>query len=654
MSNVDGSSDRYLPDAVSSGRAHPEIEEQLAAYTAGALSPVDRQRIMAHLKVCPACSQALAEVWRVRRLLRALADPPVRTEATPSLADAVMARLAEAGEAREAGPDGDDAPVDIWMSLEDEDVAIAPDQYVERPVLDEPGVLSPDFRPIPPPGYGRGRARDEWGLPSGGSAGENSPMDRHPSSGVDDRPAASVSTRSWRDSAPAYPRLTRWSGYSAVAATAAIILLGALVLGVLGSHLRALDPGGAPAPATPTPHPADSQSALLPRGAVSSISMVSPSEGWAVGPVAPDGSNILLHYTGGHWVRARDVVPGVALSSVSMDSAQDGWAVGADKKQNIGVLLHYTAGHWVRASDAFPNVELSSISMHAADDGWAAGVTLVTGQPTAVGTAQVAGQPTGVVLHYTGGHWIRVQTPISQFSAGKVQALAANDVWIVVSLRKDQTGQLQSALLHYYDGVWSVISSPAGIDDLSMLSDDEGWATSLYSGIVHYQAGRWTVAATLTAGQLFALQMFSPNEGWAVGDANQCVTVEGVGPCYDPVRGTNTSPQGMFIMRYDGNSWTQVPGPAASGISELSSIAIVSSGEVWAGGDETPASSKTPVATPTPAGISGVSSDQTPASSDTPMATATPAPISGIGAITVAILLHYSNGQWERVPLPVN
>lgn len=653
MSNVDGSSDRYLPDAASSGHAHPEIEKQLAAYTASALPLVDRQRIMAHLKVCPACAQALAEVWRVRGLLRTLADVPTHPESAPSLADAVMARLAEAGEAREAGL-GDDAPVDIWTSLEDEDVAIAPDQYVERPVLDEPGVLSPDFRPIPPPGYGRGRARDEWRLPSGGSAGENSPTDRHPSSGVDDRPVASVSARRRRDSTPEYPRLTRWSGYSAVAATAAIILLGALVLGVLGSHLRALGPGGAPAPGgTPTPTPAASQSALLPHSAVSSISMVSPTEGWAVGPVAPDGSNILLHYTGGHWVRARDVVPGVALSSVSMGSAQDGWAVG-ETKQNIGVGVpfHYTAGHWVRASDAFPNVNLSSISMRAADDGWAAGATLVTGQPTAVGTAQVTGQPTGVVLRYTGGHWIQVQTPISQFSAGKVQTLAANDVWIAVWLHRDQTGQLsQSALLHYHDGVWSVISSPAFISDFSMLSDDEGWAISPYSGIVHYQAGRWTIAATLTAGQLLALQMFSPNEGWAVGDANSCVSVDGVGPCYDPVRGTNTSPQGMFIMRYDGNSWTQVPGPAASGQTELSSIAIVSSGEVWAGGFEAPAPSKTPVAKATPS-----SASKTPVATggdETPGAKATPS-FNDINYTPVAILLHYSNGQWERVPVPVN
>ncbi len=136
-----------------------------------------------------------------------------------------------------------------------------------------------------------------------------------------------------------------------------------------------------------------------------------------------------------------------------------------------------------------------------------------------------------------------------------------------------------------------------------------------------------------------------------MGDANSCVSVDGVGPCYDPVRGTNTSPQGMFIMRYDGNSWTQVPGPAASGQTELSSIAIVSSGEVWAGGFEAPAPSKTPVAKATPS-----SASKTPVATggdETPGAKATPS-FNDINYTPVAILLHYSNGQWERVPVPVN
>jgi hypothetical protein len=645
MSDVEGSSGRYLPDGVSLGRAHPEIEEQLAAYTAGALGPVERQRVMAHLEGCPACGQALAEVCRVRRLLRTLADTPTSVESAPSVADAVMARLADAGAAGAAWPEADPTPSGTWALLEDEATAGTPDPSLSRPVLDEPGVLSPDFRPAPPLGNGRGRARDEWWLLSGGSEGEDYPMARLMPRNVDDRLPVPAPARSRRDGAPAYPAATRWNGFAAVAATAAIMLMSALVLGVLGPHLRALGPGGGPTPSgTATPTPAGSQAALLPHGAVSSISMVSAAEGWAVGPVSPGGSSILLHYTSGKWVRARDVFPRVVLTSVSMDSAQDGWAVGWDVKAVAGIFLHYTGGHWVVASDSFLGMELHSIAMRSADDGWAVGV--------------MRDQFTGVVLHYTGGHWTQVQPPFPAFSGMKVQPLSSEDVWVVALLHPDQTGHSRSVLLHYQNGAWSSIwygpgSPQSAVSDIAMFPDGEGWATSYDDKILHYQAGELTEAAS-TAGQMLALQMSSPNEGWAVGSIDT------------PLRR-------VFIMRYDGKSWTQVPGPAALGKSELTSVAIVSSGEIWAGGDEALSSGATPVTTSAPAsvsGVSGVSGQQTPAPDGTPVvpATPTPAPLSGgapaatatplpasmAGTTTVAILFHYSNGRWEQVPLPVS
>lgn len=94
---------------------------------------------------------------------------------------------------------------------------------------------------------------------------------------------------------------------------------------------------------------------------LTSVAMVSPTEGWAVG----DNGNI-IHQMDGTWT-AVNRLTNEFLTSVAMVSANEGWAVG-----NSGTILHYTNGAWTRIKG--PNADsLNAVAMVSANEGWAVG-----------------------------------------------------------------------------------------------------------------------------------------------------------------------------------------------------------------------------------------------------------------------------------------
>jgi hypothetical protein len=232
------------------------------------------------------------------------------------------------------------------------------------------------------------------------------------------------------------------------------------------------------------------------------------------------------------------------------------------------------------SGDTYAGVSLTDIAMDAHDDGWAVGAH----------ADQTSG---GVVLHYSGGRWDLVPTPPIPFAGVRVWAFSPSDALVLAALPSER-----SALLRYKNGAWTETASPRGITDMSVLSTDDVWATCFDGHILHGHGGRWT---TYTIGgqqsglgtQPLAISMLSASDGWAAGL-------------------TNATPQGMFLARFDGHAWTRVQGPAASGPTEIHSIAMVSPNEGWAGGDL----------------------------------------LSGAGV--EAVLLHYLNGQWETTPAPAS
>ena len=93
--------------------------------------------------------------------------------------------------------------------------------------------------------------------------------------------------------------------------------------------------------------------------ALDALSMVSADEGWATGEVNPDiddtslpSAAILYHLVNGQWQRLPQTYPGEELTSLSMDSPSDGWAGGWGWLGSPVIattrplILHYTGGAW--------------------------------------------------------------------------------------------------------------------------------------------------------------------------------------------------------------------------------------------------------------------------------------------------------------------
>lgn len=111
---------------------HAEVQALLVDYTAGELAERELVRVEHHLRHCAVCQRALAEVQRMRALLRLLASSPVQEAASPSsLADAIVEHLPAPGTPREDAS----GAFDLYDAEWEEDIVL-PDEntsYTREP-----------------------------------------------------------------------------------------------------------------------------------------------------------------------------------------------------------------------------------------------------------------------------------------------------------------------------------------------------------------------------------------------------------------------------------------------------------------------------------------------------------------------------------------
>ncbi len=308
--------------------------------------------------------------------------------------------------------------------------------------------------------------------------------------------------------------------YLAMLATAAVVLLSALVFGTLATRLHSNASPGATSSPTPT---FTSMATPATEGALQTV------------PALPESASVV---------------------SISMVSAGDGWAA-ARVPNGDAVLLRYADGRWTPSGNSFGDTYLTDISMDSHDDGWAVGAR--------------GDQVTGVVLHYTGGSWTQVQTPNIEFAGARVWALSPSQALVLATLPKGMSGSTGSMLLRYDNGAWIEIASPRGISGATLLATDDLWATCWDGDILHYQGGQWTTytISGLTpgqGGQPLSISMTSDTDGWLGGF-------------------TNFGPDGMFLAHFHAETWARVTGPAATNPTDINTIAMLPTGEAWAGGD---------------------------------------------------------------------
>ena len=125
----------------------------------------------------------------------------------------------------------------------------------------------------------------------------------------------------------------------------------------------------------------------------------------------------------------------------------------------------------------------------------------------------------------------------------------------------------------HYDGTRWQSAMPAGspsasMQDIDMITPEEGWAVGARGTILHYNGSGWAaVDSPAPNAMLNAIDMVSAQEGWAVG--------------YD-----DSGTKGV-ILHYSKGVWTRLPSIPSSGDLYLNDISMVSLDEGWAVGTET-------------------------------------------------------------------
>ncbi|HEX5439246.1 MAG TPA: hypothetical protein VFW76_00050 [Ktedonobacterales bacterium] len=365
------------------------------------------------------------------------------------------------------------------------------------------------------------------------------------------------------------------SGLGAVAVVVVLLGMAALLFGGrlgLGVGSR----GGPPRPSFPGTH-----------GLFADVSMVSPTEGWAMAQVTktPDGKSTpnavtFYHYQNGLWTPEtvtlsadaatvlRKGGPGGFNGTISMDSATDGWAV-ANDFNNGSVLFHFSDGKWQEVQQDGPHANLTGIQALSATSVWTYSSTSYYGQIPSV-------------YHFNGTQW--TQQTLSGMTVQSrlvtMQVASDNLGWAIASTSGDYANPNYTVYQYAGNNTWTTHSTlNAGnlgeISGLAMASSDEGWAfgpraidgpSSVTAGkpvpqvLYHYSGGKWrSVPLQFTSGGAFVtlqkIVMRSAHDGWIIAQEQNMrpgVTASGI-------------EKHTLLLHYDGSTWTEAQAPDVGG-----------------------------------------------------------------------------------------
>lgn len=292
-------------------------------------------------------------------------------------------------------------------------------------------------------------------------------------------------------------------------------------------------------------------------GAVVSVSMVSPTDGWALGDATGQRSGTvqnsiaLYHYDGSQWTLKQQVSDfpiyggNNSPASLTMLSATDGWAF-----DEPGHLLHYDGTAW--RPSAFTTagsqriLQVLALDMVSPNEGWAAAL-LGSNSP----------QATLGFLRYDGQRWTVEPDIISlpgldmnMMTISGISVAPGGDVWAAGWAGEMVTQGTETPvglIFRRVDGVWRLTNK---------LNQPDAAVQIVPRDIL----------------------MLGPDNGWIVGDTDQTTTATEIGGATTSMTTTHA-----LLLHYDGARWTQVPAPLASptGSDHLQGITATGPESLW-------------------------------------------------------------------------
>jgi hypothetical protein len=272
-------------------------------------------------------------------------------------------------------------------------------------------------------------------------------------------------------------------------------------------------------------------------GSVFTISMDSPTDGWA-------GGKTFYHYTNGQWEQV--CVPGASngVSKIVMLSANDGWAVvGGDQADSSAAaykFMHYQNGVWTPVTMPFPST-IADFAFDSTGHGWVVGSN-------------------GEFGSYANGQWQQeLPIPFPGIDLFKISAVSPDDLW-VAGRPQHPTLTTPAVLLHFNGHNWQQVAVPGlnGYGDgpfdeeqppIDMVNATEGWlpfwtqrGNNDVASLLHYTNGQWQQVALPVhhLGIMYAAN-FSSTDGWL--------------NCTDINSGAQSTVH-VYLLRYHNGVWT--------------------------------------------------------------------------------------------------
>ena len=283
------------------------------------------------------------------------------------------------------------------------------------------------------------------------------------------------------------------------------------------------------------------------------------------------------------------------LSEVSVLSPTDVWVVGskyvpvANSNETQTVAMHWNGSAWTSVPSPSPTpypgggwADFQTVHAVSTNDVWAAGGQRIAAPDGFVGTHLM-------VQHWNGSQWSIVPAPVTIGGSGNfiddIEVVAADDIWFVGDWLKfppSSSAEKRALAMHWDGSGFTIFDTPFfdnapigghGLTAISAVSSNDIWAVGgghdgdyvNFSQIVHWDGQQWSQKPGPTAGSFHRLY-----DVQAV-SANE---VYAIGDYQDA-----SGYHGLF-MRWDGASWTRLPDPPVGG----SSIEVLSPTQIYVGG----------------------------------------------------------------------
>jgi len=334
-----------------------------------------------------------------------------------------------------------------------------------------------------------------------------------------------------------------------------------------------------------------------------------PLGGYAVGGKTSGTVGVVFSWDGATWSSYVGVLPAANLRSISMISPTDAWAVGdapaATPTNPVAIRLTGTTWGGPMSLSALGIRSLQSV------------IAIDANNALAVGSLGVAGASD--IIKFTAPSWTAVPSPatVDLYSVCRV-ATGSSDIWSVGNW---------GTILRNTAGTWRVLTSPVGAGDLRVPPPapppnlnsvhfsvpSVGWAVGNNGTIIMYDGIGWSTYSTspLVSNNLTSVYTISPSDGYAVGQHGtilrlasggwgvvaQCpgpsclqdVTLRSVfelptGEAWAVGNATSSGATATILHWLPPGPWSQVPSNTPNGANLTSVFFLADGSEGWAVG----------------------------------------------------------------------